>query len=83
MWILKGTLLGLLFFVVGMLLFLTAFLRRLGPLPAPPGQQWAIDIGVINRLTVNNAWFWVALVACLALGYAIMASWPSSIARIA
>ncbi len=83
MWILKGTLLGLLLFSVGTFLFLIAFLRRLGPILAPAGQHWTFDIGLISRLTIRNNWFWIALVACLALGYAIVASWPSSIPRIA
>jgi ABC-type lipoprotein release transport system permease subunit len=82
MWLLKGIILGLLFFAAGTFLFLIAFLRRLGPLLAPAGQHWSIEIGVISRLTINNAWFWIALAACLALGFAIVASWPSSVPRI-
>lgn len=76
MLILKGSLLGLLFFTVGVSLFLVAFLRRLGQAAASQGLHWAVDVRVIGMITIHNSWFWVALLACLALGLAIVASWP-------
>ena len=73
-WI-RGIVLGASFFAVGVFIFLVAFLRRSGPLFAPPGQAYSIDIRTIAVLTTQNMWFWVAGVACLAIGLAITASW--------
>jgi hypothetical protein len=76
MWILKGTFLGLTIFAVGVTTFLVAFFRSLGPLLAGPGQHYSIDIRTIFHVTTQNIWFWAAAVACLVIGWAIVASWP-------
>jgi len=71
----KGIILGASLFAIGVFIFLVAFLRRSGPLFAPPGQAYAIDIRTIAVLTTQNVWFWIAGVACLAIGLAITATW--------
>ena len=75
MWILKGSLLGLGLFVFGTLLFLIA---AAGPFRA----NRAIGLNVITGLTIHNLWFWIALAACLALGLAIVGSWPTPMAKV-
>jgi hypothetical protein len=72
----KGIFLGLWLFGFGTVIFLLAFLRTLGPLLARHGQQHSIDINIFTRLTIHNYWFWVALVACIAIGCALVGSWP-------
>ena len=67
MWV-KGGFLGLGVFVVGTLVFLLAVFK--------PRTNTAIGLSAIAGLTYHNPWFWIALVACLALGLAIIGSWP-------
>ena len=67
MWILKGNLLGGGLFAFGTLVFLFATIR--------PKAHTATGLSVITGLTIHNVWFWIELVACLALGSA-MVSWP-------
>jgi hypothetical protein len=74
-WI-KGIILGVSMFAIGVFVFLVMFLRRSGPLLAGPGQAWSIDPRTIAHLTTQNLWFWIAGVACVAIGMAIVASWP-------
>jgi hypothetical protein len=74
-WI-KGIILGASLFAVGVFVFFVAFLRKTGPLFAPPGHAYSIDIRTIASMTTQNSWFWVAGVACLAIGLAVAASWP-------
>lgn len=70
MWLLKGSLLGVGLFVVGTLLFMFRLVA------ASSGPNTAIGLTVITGTTIHNPWFWVAFVACIALGLAITASWP-------
>jgi hypothetical protein len=69
MWILKGSLLGTGLFLVGTVLFLIA---TTGPFRA----NKAIGLNVITGLTIHNLLFWVAFVASLMIGCAIVGSWP-------
>jgi len=69
MWILKGTLLGLWLLGFGTLARLYfAVYRNL-----PPNSS--VDIRVITGYTIQNPFWWTALVVCLVLGYAIARSW--------
>jgi len=70
MWIAKGLLLGAGFFVAGTFAFL--ILSNLGPLQT----SHATGLSVITGITIHNPLFYVALVACLALGCAVVGSWP-------
>jgi len=45
-------------------------------------QFYAIDIRTIAVLTTQNMWFWVAGVACLAIGLAITASWGGKLSQV-
>jgi hypothetical protein len=82
MWIVKGTFLGLSFFVIGVFVFLVAALSLRGPLLAGPGQAYSIDVRTIAFMTTHNIWFWIAGVACIALGLAIAASWPGKFSPV-
>jgi ABC-type antimicrobial peptide transport system permease subunit len=68
MWIVKGSFLGAAFFVVGTIIFLVRVIGR--------GQAQATGLSVLSGLTINNPFFWVALLACLMLGVSLVASWP-------
>jgi hypothetical protein len=80
MWILKGTLLGLWLWGFGTMVRLYfAIYRNL-----PPNS--AVDIRVITGYTIQNPFWWTALVVCLVLGYAIARAWsgpPHSVDRVA
>ena len=65
-----------------MFVFLAAFLRKSGPLFAGPGQGFSIDPRTIAHLTTQNLWFWIAGVACLAIGLAVAASWPGKFSPV-
>ncbi len=69
MWILKGSLLGMGLFLVGTILFLIAVI---GPFRA----NRAIGLSAITGITIHNPLFWVAFLASLAIGCAIVRSWP-------
>ena len=69
MWIVKGSLLGSLLFVVGCVVFLVAWISH--------GNAKAIGITVIQGLTIHNPLFWMALAGSLMIGCAIVGSWPS------
>ena len=72
MWIVKGLALGSTFFVIGTILYLYLAVIH-------PSHAQATGLTVIQGLTVQNIFFWVALVACLALGLCFSASWPNRI----
>jgi hypothetical protein len=73
MWIAKGTFLGAWLFSFGTIAFLyLAVLRN-----RPPHS--AVSVNILTSLTTQNAWWWIALVACLALGCAIVRSWPLTV----
>jgi hypothetical protein len=78
MWILKGTLLGLWLFGFGTLAFLyIAVYRHMRP-------NSAVSISVITWYTTQNPIWWIALVVCFVLGYAIVRSWsPPTILWVA
>ena len=69
MWIVKGLFLGTGFFVAGTFLFL---ILSGGPIET----NHAIGLSAVTGITVYNPLFWLALVACLALGVAVIGSWP-------
>jgi hypothetical protein len=69
MWILKGTSLGLWLSAFGTMAWLYfAVYRNLRP-------NTAVGITVITAYTTQNPLWWIALVVCLVLGYAIARSW--------
>jgi hypothetical protein len=72
MWILRGSLLGIALFLVGAIIFLIAAIR-------PFRSNRAIGLSVISSLTVHNFLFWLAFLACLVIGCAIVRSWPLAV----
>ena len=81
MWI-KGIILGMSLFLIGVFVFLVAALRLRGPLFAGPGQAYSVDVRTIEFMTTQNIWFWIAGVACLAIGLALAASWPGKFSPV-
>src|SRR5258708_28448899 len=71
---LKGVILGASLFAIGVFVFLIAALRMRGPLFAGPGQAFSIDVRTIAFMTTQNLWFWIAGVACIAIGLAVAVS---------
>lgn len=69
MWIAKGTLLGIWLFSFGMLGYSFWSSHRI------PGQSGMFDIR-LYAMAFSNPSFWLALVACLAIGLIIARSWP-------
>ena len=65
MWILKGSLLGILMFSV---LFAFRYGRNFYHVLMGPG--------VISQITAHNVFFWLGLIGCVLLGCAIVGSWP-------
>jgi hypothetical protein len=39
-------------------------------------QAFSIDVRTIASMTMQNMWFWIAGVSCIAIGLAVAASWP-------
>jgi len=70
MWVLKGSALGLAIFFVLSLLFVINAMR-----PFEAGK--ATGLSVIAGVTVHNGLWYLALVGSLALGWAILGSWPT------
>ena len=70
MYIVKGVLLGSGLFVVGVVcyLLLTVF--------NPIRGTAATGLTAITGVTIQNPFFWIALVSCIALGISLCASWP-------
>jgi hypothetical protein len=66
MWILKGSLLGILIFSV---LFAIRFHRLF--------YHTIIDPRIIWLITVHNVFFWLGLVGCVLVGCATVGYWPS------
>lgn len=76
MWIVKGTFLGTWLFSFGTIAFLYfAIYRNLRP-------NTAVSLHVITSLTTQNPLWWIALVACIALGCALIASWPRKVPSV-
>jgi len=73
MWVLKGLALGSAIFLVGTVAFF--FIAVLRPVKADTATRLSVLYGV----TFANPNFWVALLACLALGVCLLASWPVQI----
>ena len=74
MFIVKGLLLGAGLFIIGLIVYTVAYVRTL-KFPEPvPGQQVGVDLVTLYQ---HNPWLLVALIACLALGISIIASWPT------
>ena len=67
MWIVKGLALGSTFFVVGTVIFIYLTVIR-------PSQAQATGLSVIQSVTTQNPFFWVALFACIALGLSLCGS---------
>lgn len=69
MWILKGTVLGLWLFGFGTIALLYLAVYR----GLPPHS--AVGVTVITAYTIQNLWWWAALLTCLALGGAVARRW--------
>jgi hypothetical protein len=76
MWIVKGSLLALWLFGLGTItyLYLTVY-RHLPP-------HASVDIRSIDLLTRLNPLWWIAVVVCLVLGFAIAHRWLESKAKL-
>ena len=73
MWIVKGTFLGTWLFAFGTIAFLYfAIFRNMRP-------NSAVSLNVITGLITQNPLWWVALLACIALGCALVGSWPGKV----
>ena len=73
MWIVKGTFLGTWLFAFGTIAFLYfAIFRNLRP-------NSAVGLSVIMGLTTQNLLWWIALVACIAIGCALVGSWRGKV----
>ena len=70
MWILKGTFLGLWLFGFGTIAFFYFAIYRYLP------RNTAVPVTSITSLATQNPWWWVALVASIAIGCALVRSWP-------
>lgn len=69
----KGTFVGAWLFAFGTIAFLYfALFRNRPPLSA-------VSLGLITGPTTQNNWWWVALVACIAIGCALVSSWPRKV----
>jgi len=73
MWIAKGTLLALWLFGFGTMAWLYFALYRHLP------SHSAVDIRLITALTTQNPFWWIGLVVCFVLGYAIARSWSGQL----
>jgi hypothetical protein len=69
MWILKGTLLGLWLSGFGTIAYLYLAIFRYMPLGS------MINVTFLPHRTIQNPLWWVALVVCFVLSYAIARSW--------
>ena len=68
MWILKGSMLGLVIFAVGLTAFLSVTLFA--------GPSHATGLSALRAYTWGNPFFWTALLGCLLVGISLVASWP-------
>jgi hypothetical protein len=75
MWIAKGIFLGAAMFAVGAIVYLVFAVRA----EMAGSEARAIGLTVIQALTIQNPYFWVALVACIVLGVSIVRSWPNNV----
>jgi len=69
-WILKGSVLGLLMFSAGTIAFLLLTVSR------PLGTAKATGLSALTGMTTANPFWWTALVCCVVLGCCLVASWP-------
>ena len=80
MLILKGTFLGLGIFVIVSICYLVAAFTRLKPMfPSPPlnaNEAVGWDLITFSRIFISKPGAYVALLACIILGVAIVGSWP-------
>lgn len=71
MWLIKGLFLSLWLFGFGTIAFLYFAVFR------PVTSNKATAVSVITSYTTQNFWWWTALAACIALGLALVRSYPS------
>jgi hypothetical protein len=76
MWILRGTLLSMWLFGLGTITYLYLAVYRRLP------RHASVDIRSIDLLTRLNPLWWIALVVCLVLGFAIAHRWSESKAKL-
>lgn len=78
--ILKGTFLGLGIFVIVSVCYLVAALTRLRSMfPSPQlkaNEAVGVDLSTFSRLFMSRPGAYVAFLACIILGVAIVGSWP-------
>lgn len=70
MWILKGTFLGLWLFGFGTIAFFYFAIFRY------VSRGTMVAATLVTGLTTQNPWWWVALTASIAIGCALVRSWP-------
>ena len=66
MWILKGSLLGILIFSV---IFAIRFYRLF--------YHTLIDPKIVSQVTIHSELFWLGLVGCVLVGCTIVGYWPA------
>jgi hypothetical protein len=80
MLILKGTFLGLgIFAIVSVCCLMAAFVKLKSMFPSRPvkaNEAVGWDLITFSRIFISKPGVYVALLACIILGVAIVASWP-------
>jgi|SRR5580700_6373984 hypothetical protein len=80
MLILKGTFLGLgIFVTVAVCYLVAAFMKLKSMFPSPPlkaNEAVGWDLITFSRIFISKPGAYVALLACIILGVAIVGSWP-------
>lgn len=77
MFILKGVLLGIGMFVVGLVAYIigmTNFLTQ-----GDPPHPGTIGIDLVSIIQHSYSWFLLGLLGCIALGISIIALWPTRV----
>jgi hypothetical protein len=75
MWIVKGLSLGFGMFVIGFVIYVLAMMRQIakGSTVAPGG---VVGVDMVSLYHSVYPWVYIALVATLALGLALIRCWP-------
>jgi len=74
MMLMKGALVGLLFFLLGALAYVLLL-----PMISSAFRNSAFDLrgGALVLLTLRNPYFWLALIGCVMIGCAMVGMWPT------
>jgi hypothetical protein len=78
MWIAKGVFLGFGLFLAGLVLMAIVSITWAVTRGQVQHSQ-AIGLGVVYGQTLGNPFFYVALLGCVLIGIAVVASWPTPV----